>query len=134
MFFFPFLENSINLCNKVLFTSEGNKQVTATVLRHICSFLSGYIRSQVCLGRQVNHHVYLQPVLGTDQTFAFPASPCVAPFSLSFSLPPLPACRRGSTPSNSTRDNASSQRKRGRLKASIEVSVCGSVTSCLSPE
>lgn len=44
--------------------------------------------SQVCLGRQVNHHVYLRPVLGTDQTFAFPASPWFAPFSLSFSLPP----------------------------------------------
>lgn len=88
MFFFSFLENSVNLCNKVLFTSEGNKQVTATVLRRICSFLSGYMWSQVCLGRQVNHHVYLQPVLGTDQTFAFPASPCVAPFSLSYSLPP----------------------------------------------
>lgn len=42
-----------------------------------------YMRSQVCVWRQADQHVYLKPLSGADQTFTLPASP-----PLSFSLCP----------------------------------------------
>lgn len=66
--------------------------------------------SQVRLRRQVNHHVYLKPVLGTDQTFSLPASPLcrsfppVFPSTLIHRPTSEAACRQ-------TPDKAGTQRK-----------------------
>lgn len=93
------------------------------MLRLVCSFLSGYMWSQVGLRRQVNHHVYLKPVSGTDQTFAQPASPLCRSF-LSVLL---------STPIFSARPSERQRAvKHQTKKNSVQVSVCGWDTSSLS--
>lgn len=89
--------------------------------------------SQVCLRRQVNHHVYPKPVLGTDQTFALPASPLCRSFlsvlpSTLMQRPAGEAARR----QTASRQSRNAKKERQRFKDSIEVSLSLSLCVWLS--